>query len=234
MEEAYPEQNINKSIDRTNAGYNRFYRDKHLVQCPDPDKVVNPFFSAQGELLGTSVSELKRMERSDKSGLNLGPFNSLDEDSLFGSLSDNCSYIPDSNKRSRTKRAPKMSHIYCISRFVDGVIHSSANDLLSNSSSSTENDVYDHIKNCKYCRTQINLKIKNHMVTKTKKKARLYTPTTQPIPQATPQSTLFSKSNSTVLRELLLIIAIGLIIMCVLDAFFIKQPVASQAATKWG
>lgn len=227
MEEAYPE-NINKPIDRTNARYNRFYRDKYLVQCPDPDKVQNPFFSAQGELLGTSVSKLRNMEKTGDldSNLTLGSFKSLnkDDDSLFGAQSNICSYIPDSNKRSNTKRAPKMSHKYCISKFVDGVINSNSKDILSNESS-TDNKIYDHIKSCKYCRNQINLKLRANLEKENKKiKPKQVYITTAPI-QTQPLQLTQPSAN---IRELLLIVAVGLLIMCVLDVFFTKPNSTSQ------
>ena len=66
----------------------------------------------------------------------------------------------------------KISHKYCINKFVNSITNDDS-DMFS-LVSSQDDDIYDHIKSCKYCRTKINVKIKVYYLQKLNKKRSRY------------------------------------------------------------
>jgi hypothetical protein len=112
-----------------------------------------PYFSVQGGLVGTSIEDLKQLERNN--------FHKDDK-----SLETSYSFLDKKYKK-------KISHNQCINKFVKSITREDS-DMFS-LASSQDDDVYDHLKYCKYCRTKINMKIKVYYLHKLNKKKSRYT-----------------------------------------------------------
>jgi len=113
--------------------------DNHNNNNNNQDERIN-FFSAQGSMIGTSLQELQQQEELHRQ-------------------------IKDAERRGRKKerrcmaKKNRVSHRHCIKSFVASVVGS---DDLSSVRQGYDSQVYDHIKDCKYCRSQINSKMKNY------------------------------------------------------------------------
>lgn len=113
------------------------------------DERIN-FFSAQGSMIGTSLQELQQQEELHRQ-------------------------IKDAEKRGRKKerrcmaKKNRVSHRYCIKSFVASVVGS---DDLSSVRQGYDSQVYDHIKDCKYCRSQINSKMRDYYQQRSRPKRR--------------------------------------------------------------
>jgi len=106
------------------------------------------FFTAQGDYTksnGTTINELKN--------------NNIDNESSLDFLNE--SYIPQKNINLQESNISKykLDHKYCIDKIVMSLIDNSDN---VSSSSSIDDDVYKHVKLCKYCKNKINQKMKTH------------------------------------------------------------------------
>lgn len=173
-------QKVQNNQDQYNVenNKNQYNIDNHIVQHP----VFAPsFFTAQGDyanqgpyydetnnnLAGTHIDELKN--------------GSIDSNSLGHDISDDIFTIDDSlsfldnnsvglTKRKLPKRLkmdqllkPKRTHQYYIRKFVKMMIDESLDNSLDGSIYSSANyDVYNHMKSCKYCRTEANKRIKSY------------------------------------------------------------------------
>lgn len=147
------------------------------------------FFNAQGDLsndgpyFGTSIYELKKKEEEEEE-------NDIDDSSLFDDV-----YSVDNT----------ISHNECINKFVKGIVDDNTSMM-----SYYDSNVYDHIKKCKYCKVQINDKIKRYYnnkidINNTPKDEGIIEP-------------LFSgKFIGYDMKEIILIIIIGVIVVFILD-----------------
>jgi hypothetical protein len=120
--------------------------DQSTFQDPSykPQYLSPPFMTAQGDFskqgpyFGTHVEDLKRSATD---------YHQLDEESL--SLLD----TPISRNKKNKRR--KKNHDYYITQFLQSIV-----DDIS-VASSQDDDIYDHIKNCKYCRSEIGKRMKD-------------------------------------------------------------------------
>jgi hypothetical protein len=210
------------------------------------------FFTAQGDLeknpyheninkqyseQGTTISELKRSKKNNDSlyGDSLSFLDSNYSDNLISDL-DSQSYIEDTvvdetMYNNDIKNKMKHAHQYYIKKFIQGIIDE---DLIS-LTSSQDNNVYDHIKECKYCKSQINMKMKQYYISHDKNnKDELI------IPQSKNNELLKKQSENDIddkfykknlskffsqtfvgydIKEIIIIIIIGLCIIFILDMF---------------
>ncbi len=154
------------------------------------------------------------------------------------------------NNDNNVKAKPqKLSHQYCISRFIYDIMDDNSSMASMLTTGSTQNsDVYDHIKGCKYCRTQINQKLKQRYITEQKQNAfhesiasaasakvplhdiqQIHTmnypkqvTTSESVPSPTKVTQVKSIANKILgydIKEIVIIIFIGVFIIFVLDLF---------------
>lgn len=187
-----------------------------------------PFFNAQGGFNnsinneegfnGTTLSELKRQEEEnyDDSFFNdtLSMLDSNYSDLALSSESDNINtvnYLPkNDNKTEKDKVKVKLSHNYCIEKFLKSIVDD-GNDMLSLASS--EDDLlYDHIKSCKYCKSQIHQKMKMYYDSKPPSKK-----TTQKEVRVKEPFELPEKIFGYNVKEIIIIIAVSIMIIFILD-----------------
>lgn len=180
------------------------------------DGLAPPLFTAQGDLSneggyfdsagGTPLSEIRRQIYE--------PSIYDDSLSLLDSQSSDSGHIFNQEfnqefKQPVTQGKPKVqikrSHNYYIKKFMLGFIDDGSLSM----SSTQDNDVYDHIKSCKYCRSQINKKMKKHY-SKSKNQKNDIVET-------------FTADKPTIcgydLKEILVVILIGIVLIFLLDLF---------------
>lgn len=145
------------------------------------------FFTAQGDLndgiYGTSISEL-RDNNNDNDIFSLG------------------SIVSNNSNESK-----KINHEQCITRFVNQIIND--NESLV---SSRDSQLYDHIKSCKYCKSQINNRLKKHSLVQ--KSDNIIE---KEINNINEKQIISNNFFGYSLKEILLIVLAGIIIICVLD-----------------
>lgn len=173
----------------------------HKQQDPHyEDNIINypnyqsSFFTAQGDYSSNNGTKISDLDITDNNTLT-----SYDDLSLLDSDYLNSSDIIQTDKK------PEYSHNYCINNFIKSITKEDNMSLIS----SEDTGIYDHIKECKYCKNQINKKIKEH-----------YKPTSKP--QITEKFNILSeKVIGYEFKDILIIIVIGLIVIFLLD-FFVK------------
>lgn len=152
-----------------------------------------PFFTTQGNMRrdnSTTLSELKRKEMCDNDTLSL-----LDSE-----------YSED---LKQTK--PKLSHRNYINKFLKSITDD-GNDMIS-LASSQDDELYDHIKSCKYCRSQINLRMKSYY----KNQDIVVEKNNIPIKHKEKSLILPDKILGYNVKEIILIIVASIIIIFILD-----------------
>lgn len=128
--------------------------DKAFNENNEGDKNNYSIFTAQGNLNnepnGTSLSEIRRKvyEDNDCGSLDDNHFN-------FSDMDDESIIIDSGNKKQRTR-----THSYYINKFLSTL--SSDDNSLSTLCSIENDQIYKHVGKCKYCRTQINKKLKKN------------------------------------------------------------------------
>ena len=197
------------------------YQKKYKLSPPheinDTD-IYHSYFNAQGDLdrnlypsnadlyrfnmldqemnrqrMGTKISDLRKNEMADKRMEKKEPsLSSMSLDSLAETNSD----VEELVKK------PKYSHNYYIKKFLQDI--SDDGDTLS-LTSSQDDVVYEHIKKCKYCKTQINKNLKQQI-------------------QKKPESVIYPKILPTTIlgydiKEIIIIILVGICLIFVLDLF---------------
>lgn len=141
---------------------------------------------------GTTLSELAPDSLLDADTITMGSDETLDLSKLD------------------TINKPKQhhGHKYYINKFIGGVV-----DDITSVASSQDAEIYDHIKLCKYCRTEIKRKLKLLSGLKEEKEV---TSTSKEIEH-------FSALNSGIagyeIKEILIILLIGIVIIFILDLF---------------
>lgn len=127
--------------------------DKAFNENNEGDKNNYSIFTAQGnlnnELNGTSLSEVRRKVYEDND------CGTLDDNYFNFSDMDDESIIIDSGKKNQRAR----THSYYINKFLS-TLSSSDDNSLSTLCSMENEQIYKHIGKCKYCRSQINKKLK--------------------------------------------------------------------------
>lgn len=210
MEQLINENNIKNY--RGELGKNiESYQQKYGLNPPhtiDPNKTPNynpsneiypdanlDFFTTQGnytknnnDISGTKISDLRR-----------------DENKYYDDMS-----ILDSNYSDMFKSEEKhqYSHNHYINKFFNSIIDDPSD--VASMASSQDDELYDHIKKCKYCRTQINKKMKLHYNKKNKIVKKKNSKIIKNI-----------KSNDKIfgydVKEIIIIIVISVIIIFILD-----------------
>lgn len=197
------ENNNNIYQNYINQQQDQFVSMKNLQFNEKPPQMRQHYFDAQGDLvddyiMGTSITNLPtnspyRDQRNNPNcnksqQLPITDYSSTDEYSLgtVGTID----FLPK-------KQEPKKSHSHYIKKFIDSL--SDDMTLLSN-----DDDVYNHVKGCKYCRVNIKKLISEKVISPVKKLYNEYIPD-------------FNPGYS--LKEIIVIIVIGIIIIFILDLF---------------
>lgn len=198
------------------------YQQNYKESMDDP---YLSFFTAQGDLnnngtyndpsvFGTTINDLKQMRQArefvESEDDTLSLLDSYSPDfSLSNDLSRDLSRDLSKDLDNKPSRLPKnkVDHAYCINKFVDQILDENI-DIVS-MTSSQNSEIYDHIKKCKYCRDQINKKLKSYY--KPQKKVESFKPA------------IFDDilSNGKILgydlKEIVVVIIFGIIIIFILD-----------------
>lgn len=151
-----------------------------------------PFFTTQGNMRkdsGTTISELKKKEMCDD---------------------DTLSFFDSEYSEDIKQTKPKLSHSYYINKFMRSIIDD-GNDIVS-LASSQDDELYDHIKSCKYCRNQINIKMKNYYKNQTVEDKK-----DVPVKYKEKSLILPDKIFGYNVKEIILIIVASIIIIFILD-----------------
>ena len=172
-----------------------------------------PFFTTQGDynidldsdqsintIKGTTLSELQRQE----------------DDSFF----DDSNSLLDSNysdllANNESESKAKLGHNFCINKFLKSIADDRS-DIIS-LASSQDGQVYDHIRSCKYCRNQINQKMKKIYQNKTEGFSQ--TEQQQEISKQTNQPSLDlpDKIFGYKVKEIIIIITVSIMLIFILD-----------------
>ena len=158
-----------------------------------------PFFTAQGDLNknGTSISSLRNQEKREKDD--------------YSYLDSNYSELLSSESEEMKPSKSKFNHRYYINKFIKSIIDD-GNDTIS-LASSQDDELYDHIKVCKYCRNQINLRMKNFYRESVKENKTESVNIKKTIEEFKLPETVFGYS----MKEILLIIVASVVIIFILD-----------------
>jgi hypothetical protein len=137
----------------------------------------NNYFTAQGDLTknnyGTSISELRKKEDDSLFDDDMSILDSnYSEASKISKhkVSKNDTFNNNNTNNNNTNNNNKINfgHKYYISKFIRSMLND-GNDTLS-LESSQDDGMYEHIKTCKYCRNQINMKMRMYYNTPNNKK----------------------------------------------------------------
>lgn len=164
--------------------------------------MVPAYFTAQGDYNtkgpyyvsgatgGTSINELKNNTHDDYDSLSL-----LDSDL--------------SEESTLNVKPKKINHEYCINKIIKGFIEDQ--DTLSLASSQNDEE-YKHVKTCKYCKTKINQRMRKYYKTQETTDQKIQQKQKEDIRE------YFDVDNLGYdLKELLIIILAGIILIFVLD-----------------
>ncbi len=161
------------------------------------------FFTAQGDLSGTNISDLKSAGKND--GVSI-----LDSATMSDFYTED--YLDSEYKKTR-------SHNYYIDKFIKSITDDMS-DIIS-IMSSHDNDTYEHIRTCKYCRTQIKNKMKEIILDeeeyKTDKKVVEKFNNNKSKNSISDGLSSISGSLGYELKEILIIILVGIILIFILD-----------------
>jgi len=172
---------------------------------PSPDV---PYFTAHGSYNPNSASHVEFDEESDK-GTTISELKRQEEDSFF----DDSSSLLDSNYSellANKKHNVKLGHNHYINKFLNSIVDDGSD--AASIASSQDDQVYDHIKSCKFCRTQINKKMKKMYETKTE----TFNGSAAPI-QAETKLNIPDELFGYKFKEIIIIIAVSIMIIFVLD-----------------
>lgn len=181
-------------------------KNNNQIMMPDSDPEIYPaFFTAQGDYstqgpyYGTTINELKD-----------GGVNDMDSFSLPDSEYTNESLIlKDSKKSNKKKEKTKtkvIDHEYYIDKTIKSLLEDQDSHSLSSLASSQNNYVYQHVKSCKYCKSKINEKMKEHFQPEIKKEKNKDT------------VEYFDMNNLGYdLKEIFIIILAGVVLVFILD-----------------
>lgn len=227
----------------------------NIIQFPVPNQ---SYFSAQGDYTrnyydyGNTYNNNNNNNNNNMCGTKISDLKSRDESAVSipdSSYSDtfrdtqNSSY-EDMKMGLREPCNPKFQiqkypHNYYINKFIDMMMEDSDNNSMvtskeniSTNVSNNDNNyqIYDHIQKCKYCRVQINQKIKQHY----NNKYNLHPSVNKQHKQHNKKSILesFNPINTIKetfssqelylgyeLKEIVIIILVGIIIIFILDLF---------------
>jgi len=177
----------------------QFYNNNNIQSTTDfnnnisqyPQINEQPIFNAQGDYEeneinyeGTKISDIEQ-----KYNLNDETLSFLDSEETY--------------------KPPKKSHNYYIRKFMNSITEDGS-DIISRTSSQ-DGEIYDHLKKCKYCRTQINNKLKNYY----KKDIVVKTENKKIEPKNNNTDILFGYN----LKEIIIILIVGICIILLLDIF---------------
>jgi len=195
--------------------------EQHITPCNKiSQQAINSFFNAQGDMdfnpypCNPALNKLKKLNqmyktnKKDNTDLYAGTMvsdllNEHGSDSL--SLLDSDTNVPIKNNKSKNKKNYKIDHDYHIKKFMQQFIDD--NDMMS-MTSSQDDVIYDHVKKCKYCKSQVATKIKNYY-DKKNKNSETFKPT----------SILPKKIMGYSVKEIIIVILIGICIIFLLDLF---------------
>jgi len=190
--EQYKEHNMNKRKE----SIIKSVEDSHYKK-----NIMPSFFTAQGDIssegpyFGTTISELKSQE---------------EKLSFDDSLLDDVDDVDDVSLLIKNKKK-EYSHNECINKFINNIIDDKSDFL---SLVSTKDDIYDHIKQCKYCRTEINMRLKNFYNSKDNKTKQESGNKPKSIEKF---NVLSNKFMGYEYREVFIVILAGIIIIFILD-----------------
>jgi len=206
---------LDKNLYPSNAAMMRF----HML-----DQEMNRQPQTRDIRMGTKISDLKdnellnnktrrhrkaRVTYSDdweEKNDSLSPYSmsidSLDEVNFDKSYTDQSLSELDIKKLAKK---PKYSHNYYINKFLQDI--SNDGDTLS-LTSSQDDIVYEHIKKCKYCKTQINKKLRQQIINKPEPVKSIIYPKILP-------TTILGYD----IKEIIIIILIGICLIFLLDLF---------------
>lgn len=164
------------------------------------------YFTAQGDIetpknCGTKISSLKENENKNEKIIE----EEEDNESLFNSyLSEktNLKYVSPNGKYN------KYAHDYFVKHFLNTILNN-RNDTES-INSAQDGEIYKHVRTCENCKNKINNEIKNHYMKLINKNINNNTES---------KIAIIGKSNYDI-REILIIICIGVIIIFILDILF--------------
>jgi len=171
------------------------------------------FFNSQGDLEnsqhntydmsqmnGTTIKQLKDNSSLASLETSFAPsINDISYDDMSrGKPATTTEYKMHNRPEPRTNSSTQMKHEYCIKRFVDSIIY---NDDVRTVDSS-DDEIYNHIKDCKYCKTQINTKMKHYYIAKTEPKI---------------QEHFDEGSGEYSIKEIMIIVIIGILLIFVID-----------------
>lgn len=186
---------LQDQINKTERRFNKYYKDTDRETCLSED--TDNFFTAQGDLTGTSIKDL-RANKKKKVVRFKDP--------------------PSTVIKSRSKCKVKMGHGYYINRFVKNILEA---DDLQTFASTHDDDMYDHIKGCKYCRNKINKKIKVHCMKKTKKQVKKeYDIDSENEEEPKSQKIKEVKILDKPLKEVMIYLLVVLTAVCIIDLVF--------------
>lgn len=215
--------NNNKANDTDNMDNidNDYKLDEHVTPCNKiSQQSINSFFNAQGDMdfnpypCNPALAELKKLNKMYKTSKQTNDdlyagtmvadlINEQEKDSL--SLLDSDTDLSIKNNKSKNKKSHKIDHDYHIKKFIQQFIDD--NDMIS-MTSSQDDIIYDHVKKCKYCKSQIATKLKDYYNKKNKK-----------IESFKPSSILPKKIMGYSVKEIIIVILIGICIIFLLDLF---------------
>ena len=216
--------NIRTQRDALNNSVKTYQKKHGLIpphqtgSCPDPDIAImtnnqnihsytdQPYFSAQGDmkqnLCGTTLDDLKKYEDDDSSDNFSDNFSDKDTISFSPTLGINTLPSIDSND-NKPKKNIIHSHEYYIYSFIREL---KKNDLSSLMGSELD-EVYDHVKTCKFCKKQINNEITKSNNSKL-------------VEKKDDNVIKIEKQQTDEIKEIVIIIIICIIVIIVLDLFY--------------
>ena len=206
--------NLPSSHKKNNNGPDAFdnYNDININNNkPNIDNDYPAFFTAQGDysaqFFGTTINQLKDnniLTDSDS-------FTIIDSDYSSESLFDHKLSLANNRlppeptilkKLDKNSKSKKIKHEY----YVDKMVKCLLEDQESVASSNSNNYVYQHVKSCKICKGQVNKKMKDHFL-----------PELQVIQVNTVKNENFGSMLGYDLKEILIIILAGIILIFILD-----------------
>lgn len=197
--------------------------DNNTASCNKiPQQAINSFFNAQGDMdynpytCNPALAELKTLNKMYKNNKNKNNknlyagtmvsdlINEHGNDSL--SLLDSSTNLSIRNKKTKNKKVNhKIDHEYHIKKFIQQFIDDT--DVMS-MTSSQDDILYEHVKKCKYCKSQVATKLKNYYCKKNKS-----------VESFKPLSILPKKIIGYSVKEIIIVILIGICIIFLLDLF---------------
>lgn len=106
-------------------------------------------------------------------------------------------------RHHETDKIPNVRHDYCIKRFVDSILYNDDTRTVD----SSDDQLYNHLKTCKYCKTQVNTKIKQYYDK----------PTTSTTSKEIIKVEEGFNDTDYNIKEIILIILVAILLVCVID-----------------